>query len=193
VEIYLLRHGCTSSPGTYNGRTDVSLSEEGRNQVRALQPFISTMRFDRCYCSPLSRCQNTFELLDFDSPCSIESDLLEIDFGRWEGLTFTEIEKRFPDQLERWARQQERFTFPDGEMITAFNSRVCRWFDKLLTKDYERVFIVSHGGVLRTGICHLLGFDSAQAFAFHVKEGHLSTVNVSDGFGRLDLFNWCVQ
>lgn len=158
-----------------------------------LQPFISTMRFDRCYSSPLSRCQETFELLNIGSPCSIESDLLEIDFGRWEGLTFARIEKQFPDQLEQWVKQQERFTFPDGELITAFNSRVCRWFDKLLTKDYERVFIVSHGGVLRTGICHLLGFDSAQAFAFQVKEGHLSTVIVSDGFGRLDLFNWCVQ
>lgn len=189
MEIYLLRHGCTSQPGTYSGRSDVPLSEKGRDQIRALKPFFSAITFDRCWCSPLSRCRETFELLEIDSPCTLEGELQEIDFGRWEGLTFAQIEKRFPGQIEQWVEQQDHFQFPAGDRITAFNDKICRWCDNLLTKELGRVFIVSHGGVIRTAICHLLGIDPARALAFHVREGCVAALTVDDGFGRLDLFN----
>ncbi len=191
MEIYLLRHGATRRPGTYIGRSDIELSEKGRVQVRALRPFVSAFRFDQCYCSPLSRCRETFELLDIASPCTMDNNLQEIDFGQWEGLSFAQIEARFPSQLERWVEQQDRFQFPDGDLITAFNDKIRRWCDNLLTKKLERVFIVSHGGVIRAALCHLLGIDSTKAFAFHVKEGCVAALTVDDGFGRLEFFNRC--
>ncbi len=189
MHIYLLRHGVTTHPGTYSGCSDVSLSDEGRDQIRSLRSFFSKLVFDQCYCSPLSRCRETYELLDIDLPCTIDDELREIDFGRWEGLSFDQIEERFPDQLEQWVEQQDNFQFPGGDLITAFNARICGWFDKLLTKEHEHVFIVSHGGVLRIGLCHMLGFDPARAFAFHIKEGRVCSLTMKDGYGRLDQFN----
>ncbi|MEJ2058110.1 MAG: histidine phosphatase family protein, partial [Desulfofustis sp.] len=64
MEIYLLRHGATCRPGTYSGRSDIQLSETGRDQIRALRPLLNARKFDQCYCSPLSRCRETFELLE---------------------------------------------------------------------------------------------------------------------------------
>ena len=84
----------------------------------------------------------------------------------------------------------EAFRFPEGEMISNFNSRVISWFNSLLKNNFNRVLIVSHGGVIRAGICHLLGIDMTRVFSFNPKEGRVSMVQVEDGAGRLDLFNF---
>ncbi|MGI9536553.1 MAG: alpha-ribazole phosphatase [Desulfocapsaceae bacterium] len=189
VEIYLVRHGETVSTGTYTGSTDVELSADGRQQARSLHSFLYKVHFDHCFCSPLVRCRETFTLFDVDIECSFAESLKEIDFGDWEGLRFDEIKARYPDQLSEWMRQGEDFEFPEGEKIVTFNTRVSEWFDKLLTNDFNRVLIVAHGGVLRAGICHLLGIQSTRAFAFSPKEGAVSKVIVSDGFGHLEFYN----
>lgn len=189
MEIYLLRHGKTLQSGTYTGRTDVALSDEGRQQITTLSPFLQSIKFDTCFCSPLIRCVQTWNLLDVDSDPLFDESLKEIDFGFWEGLSFEQIQRDFSNELAAWGREGEDFCFPGGEMIRAFNSRVTRWLDNLLTKDFNRVLIVAHGGVIRIAICHLLVFETARAFAFNPREGRLSMVNVVDGFGQLEMLN----
>ena len=189
MELYLLRHGKTVLSGTYTGSTDVELSASGKRQARSIGSFLNQIRFDYCFCSPLIRCRETYTLLEIDSLCNFAESLKEIDFGGWEGLTFDEIQARYPDQIAKWTRQGEDFIFPQGEKIKTFNMRVSEWFDKLLTKDFDRVLIVAHGGVLRTGLCHLLGIDNSSGFAFNPKEGAVSKVMVSNGFGHLEFFN----
>lgn len=189
MEIYLVRHGESISAGTYTGSIDVELSAGGRQQVRSLSIVFNQLVFDHCFCSPLGRCRETFALLDVDSECSLVESLKEIDFGDWEGLSFDEIQSRYPDQLAKWTCEDNDFRFPGGERIRAFNTRVSEWFDKLLTKDFNRVLIVAHGGVLRAGICHLLGIDSSRAFAFSPKEGAVSKISVTNGFAHLEFFN----
>ncbi|RZW25037.1 MAG: hypothetical protein EX260_03490, partial [Desulfobulbaceae bacterium] len=71
-------------------------------------------------------------------------------------------------------------------------SRVTGWLDNLLTKEFNRVLIVAHGGVIRIAICHLLGIDTARAFAFNPMEGRVAMVHVVDGFGQLEMLN-CID
>lgn len=189
VEIYLLRHGKTVMSGTYTGSTDVELSAVGRQQARSLNSFLNQVHFDHCFCSPLVRCRETLTLLDIDSECSFAESLKEIDFGSWEGLTFDEIQSRYPDQLANWTSEGEDFIFPKGEKIETFNMRVSEWFDKLLTKDSNRVLIVAHGGVLRAAICNLLDIDITRCFAFNPMEGAVSKVVVNNDFAHLEFFN----
>lgn len=189
VEIYLLRHGQTAQSGTYTGITDVSLSAEGKRQIRALIPIITELEFDHCFCSPLLRCIETYALLDIGLPYTDDKDLKEINFGSWEGLTFQQIQKDFADQLNQWEDQGDSFTFPGGERISSFNERVKGWFGALLANDFNRVLIVAHGGVLRIGLCHLLGVDEGRAFAFNFKEGALTHVAVNNGSARLEFHN----
>ncbi len=189
MDIYLLRHGHTLQAGTYTGSTDVELSAEGRQQIATLSPYFQAIKFDHCFCSPLIRCRQTLTLLGVDIECSFDDNLKEIDFGAWEGLSFVQVQKKFPNQLNDWGREGEDFSFPGGERIRAFNSRVVNWVDNVLTNNFNRVLIVAHGGVIRIAICHLLGIETARAFAFNPKEGRISMVHLVNGFGRLDMLN----
>lgn len=189
MDIYLLRHGQTLQPGTYTGSTDVELSAEGRRQIRVLSPFLQSRDFDHCFSSPLVRCRETVSLLELNRTCSIEESLREIDFGAWEGLNFNEIQNAYPEQLSRWVSEGDNFTFPGGGHIGTFHVQITDWFDKLLTKGLNRVLIVAHGGVLRAGICHLIGIELSRAFTLNPREGRVSMVTMHDGGGHLELFN----
>ena len=191
MDIYLLRHGHTRQAGTYIGRTDVELSAEGRQQITTLSPYFQSIKLDHCFCSPLIRCRQTLTLLGVDTECRFDDDLKEIDFGSWEGLSFVQVQNKFPTQLNDWFREDEDFSFPGGERIRAFNARVVNWIDNLLTHNFNRVLIVAHGGVIRIAICHLLGIETARAFAFNPMQGRVSMVQMVDGFGRLEMLN-CV-
>lgn len=189
MEIYLLRHGHTPQPGTYTGSTDVELSIEGTQQVSRLSPLFDLLDFDYCFCSPLVRCKQTVSLLAIDAELFFDECLREIDFGVWEGLSFAEVQANYPEQLDKWECEGEDFTFPGGETIRTFNARITGWFDKLLTKEFNRVLIVAHGGVIRVGISHLLGIDHLRAFAFNPKEAGVSKISIIDGYGNLEFFN----
>ncbi|MEJ2136744.1 MAG: histidine phosphatase family protein [Desulfofustis sp.] len=189
MEIYLLRHGHTPQPGTYTGSTDVELSIEGTRHVSNLSPLFDQLDFDCCFCSPLSRCRQTVSLLAIDAELIFDDCLREIDFGDWEGLSFADVQANYPEQLDKWAREGEDFTFPGGETIRTFNARISGWFDKLLTNKFNRVLIVAHGGVIRAGISHLLGIDQPRAFVFNPKEAGVSKIRVIDGYGNLEFFN----
>lgn len=190
VEIYLLRHGQTVQSGTYTGISEVTLSEAGRQQIRSLIPVIGQLELNHCFCSTLYRCRESYELLGIEVPCTFDEDLREINFGNWEGLSFDQIQRTYGDQLNDWIMQGDNFTFPGGERISSFNERVTGWFDNLLTRDFDRVLIVAHGGVLRIGLCHLLDVKESSTFSFNFKEGALSQVEADDGFVHLEFFNY---
>jgi len=189
LEIYLLRHGRTTRPGTYTGVSDVDLAETGRRQILSLSPHLLEIRFDHCYCSPLKRCRQSLSLLNIKCGLTIDENLREIDFGDWEGLSFAEVQDRFPEDVEGWMKAGDDFQFPRGDATRDFCLRVSGWFDELVRAAYNRVLVVSHGGVLRYGICQLLGIDKKHGFALHVEEGHLSKVFFAHGMGRLDFLN----
>lgn len=189
MELYLLRHGQTTHPGTYTGVTEKPLSEHGCRQILELAPALRRLRFDRCFCSPLGRCRKTFELLAITEECQYEPGLKEIDFGNWEGRRFSELQELDPENVQRWVAEGERFTFPGGENIGRFVQRVSGWFDSIRQHDYQRVLVVSHGGVIRHGICHLLGLDSVQADRFEIQEGAVSLVLVASGYAVLKQLN----
>ena len=154
-----------------------------------LKPLLAEPVFDRCYCSPLKRCRETLALLELETACRIDEELREINFGQWEGLRFDQVQQRFPGQIDRWSILQEAFRFPGGDEIAQFNRRVCCWFDTLLKDTFGRVLIVSHAGVIRIAICHLLGIDLSHVFAFSLGEAGLAKVAMTDGFGRLEYLN----
>ena len=189
MEIYLLRHGRTTQPGTYTGISDVQLSKSGEEQVSALSSLFSSHNFDRCYSSPLIRCRSTFEALGIDNDCVYDERLREINFGQWEGLTFKQVETQFPGQLDLWKTQKQKFHFPNGDLLSDFSSRIEEWFEELLRGDFERVLIVSHGGVIRVALCHLLGIGNEFLFSFTISEATVSMVAHEHGFARLELLN----
>ena len=186
---FLLRHGKTGFPGCYIGSRDVPLSPEGVLQVGTLQTTFQSHNFDKILISPMLRCRQTCDIVLPDTAVTYSDNLREVDFGRWEGLTFEQIAKQDPEIVTEWADGAPGFTFPDGESVASFGKRIKKIATELSQMQGEKILVVSHGGVIRVLLCHFLGIDPHNYLMFQVKKGTYSTVDHFGEQGVLTGFN----
>ncbi|MDX1648521.1 MAG: histidine phosphatase family protein [Myxococcota bacterium] len=158
-QILLVRHGETDGESSirYHGSTDLELSDSGREQMRRLGAQLARDAFDLVVASPLKRSWRAAWLVGGGRPVRLESDLREIHFGRWEGLTREEIEARDPVLYEDWQKGAEGFEFPGGEARESFRERVGRGLERILAADASSVLAVLHKGVIREIVRRLTG------------------------------------
>lgn len=123
--LLLLRHAshAASRQHRFLGSTDIGLAEHGFVEAASIAPLIQEYKPERFFSSPLKRCIETIGQI---SPPHVEinPDLREIDFGRWEGMTFDQIRQSDPDAVRQWAAYDPGFSFPGGERISDFLTRV---------------------------------------------------------------------
>jgi probable phosphoglycerate mutase len=175
--IYLVRHGETewSKSGRHTGRTDLPLTPGGEAEARALRSRLAATAFDKVFTSPLQRAVRTAELAGFTA--SPEPDLMEWDYGDYEGLTSAAIRAGRPD----W--ELFRDGCPGGESVDEVAERADRLAARL-KRASGNVLIVSHAHLLRVLATRWIGQPVLFARALL-----LSTASVSAlGFGhdRLD-------
>ena len=142
-EVWLLRHAETewSRSGRHTGRTDIPLTDAGRDVARGLGERLAGEDFALVLCSPLSRARETAELAGLE--CSgLRDDLLEWDYGEYEGLTTPEIRKDRPDWF-LW-----RDGVPGGEMPDDVAARCDRVIAEVRAVE-GGVALVAHGHILR--------------------------------------------
>ncbi|GGQ78937.1 bifunctional RNase H/acid phosphatase [Couchioplanes azureus] len=130
TRLILVRHGETAltKQGRYSGRGDVPLCDEGEAQAMAAAARVAGISRDvaAVVASPLQRCVRTAELIaaeQGDIPVTVLPDLIECDFGEWEGLTFAEVKERWPAELDRWL-ESTSVAPPGGESFQAVSKRV---------------------------------------------------------------------
>jgi probable phosphoglycerate mutase len=142
MDVWLLRHAETewSRDGRHTGRTDVPLTDAGREAARALRARVAEHPFALVLCSPLSRARETAQLAGL-AP-QLRDDLVEFDYGDYEGITTDEIRERRPG-WDLW-----RDGCPGGETADDVGRRVSRVIDEVLRADGD-VALVAHGHVLR--------------------------------------------
>jgi probable phosphoglycerate mutase len=145
-EVWLVRHGETewSRDGRHTSHTDLPLTGAGVEQARRLAPALAGARFDLVLTSPRRRAADTVALLRPTGPAAeVEPDLVEWDYGDYEGHTSAEIRAEVPD----W----RIFTHPTpgGETADAVAARADRVVARVLDAGAERVLLVSHGHFLR--------------------------------------------
>ena len=143
-EVWLVRHAETawSAAKRHTGRTDVPLTDAGREAARALAPILGGHDFAAVLSSPLSRALETARLAGFGDVVQLRDDLLEFDYGDYEGITTEEIRRTRPDWL-LW-----RDGCPNGETADAVGARVDRVIAEALDADGD-VALFGHGHVLR--------------------------------------------
>jgi broad specificity phosphatase PhoE len=183
--LILVRHGETEGESSirYHGRTDVALSELGRDQMRRAGRAIRTnhggVNFVRVFSSPLIRASEGGRIVAGDSaPLVTIDEFAEVHFGLFEGLTADEIRERYPDEFARWNadRLAPSYTYPEGESRADFTARVERGLQRMLAlwtpRDHDAL-LVAHRGVIRAivrkltrrepivelGSIHILRFD----------------------------------
>jgi broad specificity phosphatase PhoE len=143
-KVYLLRHGETewSLNGRHTGVTDVPLTENGRKLARQLQPILAEEKFVMVLSSPLQRARDTCELAGLGTLASVDRDLMEWNYGEYEGLTTDEIRQTRPD----WSVFRDGC--PGGESPLQVSVRADRIVSRVRTVD-GNVALFSHGHILR--------------------------------------------
>jgi broad specificity phosphatase PhoE len=152
AEVVLARHGETewSRTGKHTGSTDVPLTDEGRVQAELLGTSLAGIAFERVYTSPLSRAAETCRLAGLGEASEVRDELLEWDYGEYEGHTTAEIREGRPDWL-LW-----RDGCPAGESAADVGARVDRLLAALDGVD-GAVALFAHGHLLRVLAARWLG------------------------------------
>jgi probable phosphoglycerate mutase len=143
-KVYLLRHGETewSLSGRHTGVTDIPLTENGRRIARQLQPILAREKFALVLTSPLQRARETCELAGLGTLASIDRDLMEWNYGEYEGVTTEQIRQTSPN----WSIFRDGC--PGGESPLEIGARADRIVAKVRAVD-GNVALFAHGHILR--------------------------------------------
>ena len=162
--ILFIRHAETEMAGRFCGQSDPDLNAQGRAQLMDLARLLSAETIDGVYSSDLRRALSTARAIaeDMSVPLSLRPALREIDFGRWEGLSWTQIEQRYPEYSREWVADYPRLPAPAGESYPAFKARILEEVNHLL--DCGPIAVVTHAGALRVVLQHLCGCSEQEAW-----------------------------
>jgi len=195
VRLLLARHGQTEWHGDnrYVSRTEIGLTETGYDQALALARRAEHERVDFVLSSPLTRALLTAKPAATVRDLEPETDerLRELDFGRWEGRTLSEIRDEDPDSVRRFEESAEH-GFPGGEPLQEGADRVLEVFADLSHSHAGRtVLVVAHNTLLRLALCRMLGAELGQYRRLmpRVVNGAVSEVRFGELGGALYSFN----
>ena len=165
-QVFILRHGETewSLNGKHTGVTDIPLTENGRKVARLLQPVLAKVSFRLVLTSPLQRARETCALAGLGDNATIDSDLMEWNYGEYEGMTPQQIYERAPT----WMIFEDGC--PCGEKPEDVGTRV----DRVITKVREtkgNVALFAHGHVLRTLAARWIGMPPDGGMHFLLETG----------------------
>jgi len=164
MRLALVRHGSTvvSDEDRFAGSSDVALSDRGREQARRLGERLAKTHFDAIYTSPLQRCRETAARLAEGHGLEPRASpaLVEIDHGRWEGLTRDEVEARFPAEYALWTDDPFSVAPENGTTGAEVVARVLPCLRQLF-RDHadQQILVVSHKATIRLLVTILLGID----------------------------------
>lgn len=194
AQVYLIRHGDTGEAlkGRFVGRQDVPLSPLGQRQSAALSQCSELKSCREAFCSPMLRVRETVGHSELDLLCRQDEDLREIDFGRWEALSFDEISREYPAEVDRWARLNPDFRFPEGEAYADFLQRIQQAAERIAraaASQSEPLAVFAHGGVIRALICQWLGLPAKHYLLFEIAPASVSAVRLFGDQGVLIRLN----
>jgi probable phosphoglycerate mutase len=151
-QIYLVRHGETewSASGRHTGLTDLPLTEAGERNARQIGEPLKGLHFARVFTSPLERARRTGELAGFGSVLEVDRELVEWNYGEYEGKRTAEIDRDRPG----WSLFRDGC--PGGETVAAIGARADRVVGRLRAIP-GNVLLFAHGHILRVLAVRWLG------------------------------------
>jgi alpha-ribazole phosphatase len=165
--IYLMRHAQVeqAEQRIIIGQLDVPLGREGEEQARGLRQMVSSIGVSTVYCSDLARSRRTAEIVaDARMPVVPVAALREIAMGKWEGHTFADIARCFPEEFKQRGQDIGYYRVPGGESFADCGKRAVAGFHDIVGASRGNIIIVGHAGVNRLILSHVLGMPLANIF-----------------------------
>lgn len=189
MDIYLIRHTKTDTPkGLCYGQSDVALAKSFIEEAHQLQQKLPKLKSNSLvFSSPLTRCVKLAEWLS-DNVIT-DARLLELDFGDWENRHFDNIDS---DALQQWTDNFVDFAPPNGESFIDLSQRAGYfWQDVVpgMQPAPEQIAIITHAGVIRALLAHILKLPPANAFQFRVNLGSVHKLQHVDNYTYINYIN----
>jgi broad specificity phosphatase PhoE len=168
VNVFAIRHGETawSLTGQHTGTTDIPLTNNGRRLAQRLRGVLARNAFERVLCSPMQRARETCALAGFGHKAVIDPDLVEWNYGKYEGLTPNQIREVAPGWL------LFRDGCPGGEAPEQVAARVDRVIARSRAVD-GNLALFAHGHVLRVLVARWIGLPAVGGQHFLLNTGTL--------------------
>lgn len=191
MKIYLIRHGVTDANKckSLQGRTDISLNEQGRELARITAEGLKDVKFDIIFTSPLKRAKETAEIIrgNRDIPLIVEEQIQEISFGEYEGLCFGKENYTIPDKdfMFFFDKPECYKPAPGGETFEEVLKRTGQFWQELIQKEEYKgktILLSTHGCALKALLANVRQLPVAQFWGEGVhKNCAVSLVEVKDG------------
>jgi broad specificity phosphatase PhoE len=184
VNLFAIRHGETawSLSGQHTGTTDIALTDNGRRVAQRMRPVLARNAFGLVLCSPMHRARETCKLAGFGDEAVIESDLMEWNYGDYEGLTTEQIHEAAPGWLIF------RDGCPGGEAPAQVAARVDRVIARSRAAGGD-IALFAHGHVLRVLVARWLGRPAGDGQHFLLDTGTLCVLGDYRGIPAVRVWN----
>jgi probable phosphoglycerate mutase len=182
--VFLIRHGETewSLSGQHTGITDIPLTENGRTMPRRLATILAKVTFARVFTSPLRRARETCELAGLANQAEIDRDLVEWNYGDYEGLTPKEIDAKAPGWM------LFRDGCPGGESAEDVGRRVDSVIKRVRAVG-RHVALFAHGHVFRVFVARWIGLPAAAGCHFLLDTATVSVLSYYHGVSAIKRWN----
>lgn len=184
--LYLVRHGETAhnEGGRGLGREDVELTPLGQVQVRLVTEKLALLSIDRLLSSPLSRAAVMARAIGEATGRDVElrDELIELDVGDTEGITYAEMRERFPEFMRAWASPDPtNVRMPGGESLADLAARTAVIIDEIHEKAEHTIVVVAHNFVIKVMLCQLLELPLSNFRRFQIDLASVSAVSLRNG------------
>jgi broad specificity phosphatase PhoE len=160
IQIAVLRHARTDLHGRFCGHLDPGLSVEGQEQLPTIIKGLSHIVPRAIWSSDLRRAVETAEPIakHFGLDYKTSPSFREMNFGRWEGMTWKEVELQYPDDARAWAKFFPHHRPPGGESFLELQARAVAQLGQLAENaEPGCTLVVTHAGFIRTTVAWVLG------------------------------------
>ncbi len=169
TRLFLVRHGevAQSAQGKFLGFTDAGLSANGRIQLERLAQHLKIVPLERAVASDLIRAVESAQIICRGRAIEPEgrAEFREMNMGEWDGRSWKEIERRYPNRKKFHFSNLKQFRFPGGENWDQFRNRVLKGLNTLLDENRgSAILLAAHAGVNRVILAKALGLPFKRMF-----------------------------
>jgi len=192
MKLILIRHGETLSnkEKRVQGKSDVELSSVGIEQAHLVALSLKDYPIEAIYTSPLKRAMQTAEIINefHQKELHTDQDLMEMDYGDFEGVSFKKIMDVEKDFIDQWMTDPASVKMPNGESLTQLQERAWRALKKIINKK-ENALVVSHNFTIATIICHIKSISLNEFVSACVGNASKTIVSVEKDGIFIEAFN----
>lgn len=191
-KLILIRHGQTdmNKDGIYYGKLDVPINEIGKEQAQKARENLIDLKidYDKIYSSPQIRAYKTAEIVNYKNlEIKTDEELREMDFGIFEGLSYEEILKKYPEEVEKLKMDWKTYSYVTGENPFILQKRALKFLEKI--DKNKNNMVVTHWGIICTLLSWLFSNELDGYWKYQVKNGGIVIIDFVDEYPVLCGFN----